>query len=1052
MRRVNILINHSNLSSFIDFMVNRGNTGAAPILLIHNFKTFGNFNNIDLLSVLLKYKRGYNCGMGSRVRKRYFAEVSLILKMNDETGIRYAQRESKQTVAYHESIYYKEIKTLVHTVSTEEGFEVLENEKYNKEIDVDYKKVFKKIEESDYVIKRDKERAKINAEMKKLEKEITERPKVIKKLAGICISKESNVKIMKELKEITDIVNVKKEDIFRPKDILYIEKVKQTRAELHEVLEKRFREGPWDIKDYTDVKPRLLSEYKPNFKRSLAVLEKITNLIYNYTNPSQELLTESKNLEDRIKIVRKKYIGKAEAASELRQKLKSSLGRDRRYSMSEQRELEPMYVVEETSKEMKPYIRKFLDICNKNEEYIPIMLDAKVKLIMSRVMYEMFLDTKKSYEEMEKKYEEERQGTFDKDKKEKLLGKIFGGMTSKSDIKNEKEKAKRFFDKYEELKKDGQECVATFDDEEYWSKPVNFNLLRSYYKHGEFDTIADNSFIGERNVLEVRESSKELLESVKEIRNNIKTLTTMDEELRNDINKLFMKEVERWEKIKLVEKNFKNLNLKRGLNPSYQLMRYDIMERRRSYLHSCGRDIVTFDNLCFTEEEKEEAQDLIKQLKEGRKSYYYGINFLRNSYERPNEKDKEDYERSRPTLKGLTGEKWYKEYDRLEKDRIEPKVIEFSLKSARFKELFGVSPYGFIIGDEGDNNKITRECVIPNDSCTDYLQELFTSLSIKKPEDRKWSDIIKDSIKVRGYQGRFLNYENAKKDMVLRDENLRKEINLEKQRLQMAHMDSKEMVYDFLTKNENNIYMRDIHEHLSVKEKVWVSSKERKETNSKKDSEVVLKRGVVITSGRKMENEWETIKRKRCVKGRIAGEIKDMKNSGQIRIENKYDSLIDEITEVSDEIVDNMFENPITLYKLTDNPKRTEYKRGKEDVVLKAIKDGANPKEILDIKNKFSIANNSNANKNYNVTEVISYLKIILALKMMRAVVNKKVYNRFGFKKCQSTYMLRSLEKFIKEKIESNKKKFYNYGEEKKRKGKTKISEPQKGILKRGFL
>jgi len=125
MRRLGINIHYANLSTYVDAFYNHGMNFSFPWLLAHNHSFFGNFDNLNILMTVLKFRRGFNCKIGSKNRKRYFSDINKILS---EFGERvFCCEDFQPTVHINKTRQFQDVRTVVHTVNETEGCFLIED-------------------------------------------------------------------------------------------------------------------------------------------------------------------------------------------------------------------------------------------------------------------------------------------------------------------------------------------------------------------------------------------------------------------------------------------------------------------------------------------------------------------------------------------------------------------------------------------------------------------------------------------------------------------------------------------------------------------------------------------------------------------------------------------------------------------------------------------------------------------------------------------------------------------------------------------------------------
>jgi hypothetical protein len=187
-----------------------------------------------------------------------------------------------------------------------------------------------------------------------------------------------------------------------------------------------------------------------------------------------------------------------------------------------------------------------------------------------------------------------------------------------------------------------------------------------------------------------------------------------------------------------------------------------------------------------------------------------------------------------------------------------------------------------------------------------------------------------------------------------------------------------------------------------------IAQKHEHDTPMYRDRDIHRHRPMNITSGRRIEDEYEICNRRRK---NSTGEFFKVAEKYLIPLKNRFSELeVEEAISESNSAVDEFLSSGSAVELITDKIKRINYReklKAEVDFTLKGYKRE-------DAFNQFAINNNSNANKKYDVVNISVYLKILVALRILRVYTKKAIYSSFGLKLCQSKYMIKSITSTIK--------------------------------------
>lgn len=1102
MKRLLIFINKENVNRYIDIFLNHGVALSFPQIIAYHFKMVGSFKDLEVLDILLKYRRGYNCGMGSKNRKRYFSDINEILKRNGDTGIRWIERE-KPSNAFNESFEFFRVGTVRYEVSEDEGLRMIEEERDLRldvadrdmsEVERNANKVIEDNNEDRIkVVKMISQKRKLSlykdlfnkrkneeTQEKKAKKEvqIKELKEIIKESEGKLVSMTKSQR--EKIKSMSPYYGIEESDILSSKEIDFVKSAKSERARLESVVLGKYPiEIPPEWIYIEDPGYRMIDEVEEDSDgvSKLEVIEGVIQIMANYYSPSDKVLEAFKKLEESEKEVEKRCrliydegkntargarsLGYMIDIEEIKRDLKDQGVKDR---------------IDLYNKEMKPVIMGLNKVLEEEKYYPPEQQDIMITRDYYYKTRKKWLEKLKiELEKMKVKYVEGVKEMELNKGKMNIMQETFMDMSrvTKRDIRAEESTIAMVEKELNELKENLNKRIRDLNQTVNLTSKI---AVKSRISH--MNEVKDGGSSHE----EVANGLRSLLTLVRECKRQIETKNLRDPELEKFIVELYKKEHKNWKKMGRCKARHGAEGKIRevGENPTFFILMYEKMKARREYIISGKRQIISYDNLCMSQAEKEEADEIVSELKNKESEYMSAqAEMIKGVYMLEDYNDvqmRKNYSRSVGIEWDQEERAWKLNYIEAKQEESFKSIGEYKILMDRYKMIFGTDPLGVVIGSKGekmgDENKRSKS--IRATSNPDLRGEILSKVMDRDFSEVKVDEFAEETLHTMGYQGAEVNMRSNMRRLQKSVEINAKTRSQEIARLKLEKMTVIEHIYNIIKNDKEPLFMDGlVNEKIEEWESEGIDEVENGITESKNrrgsGKEMEKKKGIIIKVGCKMERELsvkKTLSKKSAEE--IYAKIKE-KKEGQFLSKNRYEVDDEkELLKTVGEYVDMRFKKDKLLYKVKDHPRNVKYYEKKRIIVQESIKLGASPEEIVEIKNNFNIENNSNANKKYGVTGVKNYIKVVMMMRLTGTNESKDVRDIFGVKRSQSNYMRTQLEKVWSREVKiirsleneevSRKKKIKEEEEEElKRKGKTKEESSKtpnirpKG-LKKGFL
>lgn len=441
------------------------------------------------------------------------------------------------------------------------------------------------------------------------------------------------------------------------------------------------------------------------------------------------------------------------------------------------------------------------------------------------------------------------------------------------------------------------------------------------------------------------------------------------------------------------------LKINNNENPDIEYLenKYDMVKKKRNELTNNNKGLwYKLDDLKLNKWERENLEQSIEFLKNRETSYIIKKDLLENEtvnilYNNHNKNLMYVREKISPALE--EGD-WIREVYKKLKGEYEEVVSEYEKHLKIYTDITGFSPFGHIIG-----SKTLKESKGSNSASTSggihvdldlfgfkkqvgYINEIIDVTNKEVSGDLDYDSMGCDYLKEL-VRGKRLDYNLRSKEI---KENLTDKIRMNNEKIKsLESKGGEETLYDIIDGGGKGDFK-------GSEEKVL-----------KKHSNPNFK----AMSGKKIESDFNLKKLKRSVADQ---KFIDIVSKTAFLSKNMYEELeVEEAIVDSNHLVEGFFRSEVSPYYCFDYKKYKSYRFKKISVINNAKANGCEGIDLLRAYNEFDLNNNSNSNKNYSVQGMISYIKILVAFKLLRMNVNKEIYRYFGLKKCQSNYLKDSL-------------------------------------------
>lgn len=412
----------------------------------------------------------------------------------------------------------------------------------------------------------------------------------------------------------------------------------------------------------------------------------------------------------------------------------------------------------------------------------------------------------------------------------------------------------------------------------------------------------------------------------------------------------------------------------------------EIKSIRKKYIEGLNHKVLDFQKLHLSSHEEKKLNDAVDYLTSEEASYCSS----KNNFEKKTtsllweQQNRNLFYRRYGVPKDLSSENWHKEVYKIEEPAMLKQIATFEHYIKVFEDICGVSPYGVLIGsyniDESKHIEVDCPLKLRGESSNKMMFENALDLSLGHVKGTISIDSIGSDYLLaakRGIVRDLNNYSNVKKSEL--NDKLKKKM---QERVMVMERGGLEVLYDSITSET--------------------------ETNH----EIVLKSGIKICNpdSNPIEKHYKSKLNRRKMSDET---FKRIVTDFAIKSKNVYEELeVEEAIVESNEIIEKLFDYEEVPYYLSDFKRMRLYKMEKNRMRVEAEENEIKGFDLIKEYNKFNLNHCSNNNKQYNVSELISYIKILFAFKLLKINVNASIYSIFGLKKCQSTYIKNNLVSF----------------------------------------
>lgn len=898
MKRLLVSVRQENLSTFVDIFVNHGKLFALPWLIAHHHCFFGNFNKLTILDILLKHRRGYNPGLGSKVRKVYFSDVNKILKHFHEFPISCCE-SFDATTAYKKSMEISDCTTLIHQIDEVEKYEPIYD---SYDIDID-----------------DIVREKKTHDVKEIVDEVLKERSVLKNgfdrfLTGL----------MKFSKR-------KVEEVLTQEQIDSIKKKKEKREEELEAIRR-------EISNLNDEQSKLPKEQCFLYKEHMREIK-------NRTRDYKLIITKIITMIEKHDIVMKPINELARIYQGTKRffSTKNDLIKEKISEYLELKKMHKYYTQEEIQHLCRTmFLEERVDVLNKFQDDLESIAERYNESPSRSLMSEY-----------------------------KNLSEICSSI---------KEEVEPLIESYELVDKN----MISVD---YMSRAISVKSLINY----SLDVNNERTDFWEFITLNNAYSAETFVENLKSLLQKLENdEQSISDELKNDLKNKIKEVYEEEREYILNEINENRAPDKLKIESDYK----KISELRRNVMSEKNNMIFDVEDFALNDMEAIQLKNCIGFLTENENKY---DNYKRYISEEVTEfiyldSNKAQFKRRNNIDDNLDEKSWQKALFKLNEVKYRNLVKMFDYSLELFEDITGFSPYGIIIG-----SRVGQE----NISLKDELIEI--NLFGHKKQESYYDDIIQNAkvslLREISYEDVGCDYLRAlvkgkRPDLNARTKKIKSQIKekillKEKEIDNLKAVDKDEYIYDILKRHNDNDFKVGFHAGVKVKN----------------------------GSGKKIESDFNFKKLKRST---ADIRFREIVTKSAILSKNIYDELqVEEAISDSNEIVNCIFKSEVAPYYCFDFKAQRRFRVKKLNKLNTDKANGIKGFDLISSYNEFNIESNSNANKNYSVDGMISYIKILVAFKLLNLNVNKELYSNFGLKKCQSDYLKRSLVSMARKMIES---------------------------------
>jgi hypothetical protein len=863
-------------------------------LVAHNLCFFGDLGNLTILDILLKSRRGFNCGLGSKKRKLYFSDVNRILESFGEFPIHCCEK-FKPTRFFWETEECKKCLECYHKISDVEGYKINSDDE----------------ESPDY-------------EPKIVE---AKKPSIFSKVG---LKEDINDIGPNLLTKLLTFIKKIKKDYLSPEDKAEVIMIKERKRV--EILEMRR-----EIENLKGkMKPLIRLTYKPYLGKlvdeedGVHIFVIIKRLMEYFSANKSEFKTCANNVKESYS----KYISDMNNAAV-----------------------------------KKDYLRKVkLMFESKNFKFFEeINIFCKSSYIKSRVEFYNEINDRFNLKKME--YKELKES-----------GKLKESNFSMSDLKSDAELIKSLRAEAENLIACEESELSVFNDEEGLLAPIRYKIYmgcvdkmeenEEEFLKGGLDPPAVLAILGDFLMDLKKRTEKTNEEDIEKLKEAIDAVYSEDKDV-------FLQAVNE------TDIDVDGSEASELFFPSYNKIR----KLRKDYIMGLDNHLFEFSDLNLNGIEKDSLDEVLPHLVKEFPSYINNKRHLASGttglvYESHNRKN---FYIKHGIDPNLSEAEWKKECFKVwKKISLDPTTKLYEEKLNVFRSIVGVGPEGIVVGSHSVSssdykNTERKPWDLKSFKCEfKYLQSITENVNLAADYT---SSLItgaqSDCLYEFGRNNRPVNLNETVKEF---NAEINEKISSLKQKIVKIEEDKclKEVVFDMLDPE-----------------------------NQEECTKLNVYRPLNVSKGKRIENEFIKVKSRRS---RGKEEFYKTAEKFFLPLKNRYEELeVEESIVFSNETVDKFIGSSVFVHVLTDLEKRRKYRKKKLSTVDLGLKGYERESSF----NKFDVENNSNGNKKYDVVNMSVYLKILLAMKILKLNSKKEIYSYFGVKKCQSKYALNSIIKLM---------------------------------------
>lgn len=517
----------------------------------------------------------------------------------------------------------------------------------------------------------------------------------------------------------------------------------------------------------------------------------------------------------------------------------------------------------------------------------------------------------------------------------------------------------------------------SFENEEIFKLPKNMKVIINFlnnknYEYDDFWSIIRRGETDNKMLIEGLESLREKID-------NDEVYAKPDDDL--ELNKM-IDEICENVRNKLIE----DLNDRCEIDEDYIRKKgEEIKDIRKEYVNKLDCKMLDFKKLHLSEYEEMELELAIQYLMSEEQTHCFNVKNVANKTTSLSvcQQNRSIFYRRHNVPIDMPEEEWCKEVYKIEEPGMLSQIKLYEKYIDTFENICGVSPYGIIIGSFDVEQK--EHAKKEKGDCSFHLRDEWAN---KDMFNNAIDIVTKHSRGILPIESIGMDYLSATERGILKDLNhmsrvklnkLKKEIELkQKEKDRIMTKGGLESLYDIVNSREEQ------------------------------SGQVVSKSGIKIVNpdSNPIEKHYN---RKLNRRKRSDEMFRKIVTDFAVKSNNIYEELeVEEAITDSNEVIEKLFDHEDIPYYLSDFKRMRLFRMEKNRMRIEAEEEGVTGFDIIRKHNQFNIDYSSNNNKKYDVSEVVSYIKILLAFKLLKMNVNASIYKVFGLKKCQSNYIKRS--------------------------------------------